>query len=474
MLKRRIERVLERRIDLWLPGYIASAPQRIYHRLTRSSRSVHIMFLVCDHFEPGHDASAEQSAERVNVWRSGYASFQKYCRNEFGIAPLHTWFYPPHHGTEALEKLTAMAYDGLGEAELHYHHDGDTEATLERDLRATLTEYNRWGLLLESGEQPRTSFGFIHGDWALGNSAADGRFCGVNNELTILQKLGCWADFTMPSGEVYQTRKINSIYYGKGSAHHPKAHDRGPDVRVGKLAPEGLMMIQGPLGINWTAPSFPRIENASLTTENWGRPDRIRKWIDCNVHVIGRPEWLFIKLHTHGAMEHDFDALFGEKAMQLHRVLNRDYNDGKHYNLHYVTARQAYNIAKAAEYGHAGNPADYLDFRIAPPATAYYATNARHTLVHCSAAHLKISAFEISKPVEIRTRIGPLASLCGPISGYEVDVKKKHIRIDANGIVELALRNDAAVDVVHGGMYLAEKGGARRLNIKQYCTLSYR
>lgn len=474
MLKRKIERMLKRRIDLWLPGYIASAPQRIYHGLTRPSRPVHIIFLICDHFEPKHDASAEQSAERVKVWQSEYANFQKYCRSEFGTAPLHTWFYPPHHGTETLAKLAAMAHDGLGEVELHYHHDGDTEATLERDLRATLAEYNRWGLLLESGEQPRTSFGFVHGDWALGNSGEGGKFCGVNDELSILQKMGCWADFTMPSGEVYQTRKINSIYYGKSSPHNPKAHNWGPGVRVGKFNSEGLMLIQGPLGINWKAPSFPRIENASLTTENWGRPDRIRKWIDCNVHVAGRPEWLFIKLHTHGAMEQDFDAIFGAKAIQMHRVLNRDYNDGKHYNLHYVTARQAYNIVKAAEYGHTGNPADYRDFRIAPPATAYYAAEARHTLEHCSAAHLKMSAFEISKPMVIRTRIGPIASLHGPISGYEVDVRKNHIRIDATGIVELSLRNGATVDIVDGGMNLASTGCDRCLDIAQCCTLSYR
>jgi hypothetical protein len=61
--------------------------------------------------------------------------------------------------------------------------------------------------------------------------------------------------------------------------------------------------MQGPLSINWRAPKYPRIENASLTSENWGRRDRIRAWLDCQVHVQGRPEWLFIKLHTHGAVE---------------------------------------------------------------------------------------------------------------------------------------------------------------------------
>ncbi|MEC5161187.1 MULTISPECIES: hypothetical protein [unclassified Janthinobacterium] len=470
--------MLKRRLDLWLPSYIASAPQRAYQRIARAGRTTHILFLVCDHFEPKHSesphpVSAEQAVRLVQAWHAGYASFQQRCRSAFGTAPLHTWFYPPHHGVEALASLAAMAHAGLGEVELHYHHDGDTDATLERDLRAVLAEYNRWGLLLESGAAPRTAFGFVHGDWALGNSGG-GRFCGVNDELSILQKLGCWADLTMPSGEKYQTRKINSVYYGKGDPHRAKAHNWGPDARVGQRAAEGLMLIQGPLGINWGAPSYPRIENASLTSENWGRPDRIRKWIDCNVHVAGRPEWLFVKLHTHGAVERDLDALFGERAMRMHRTLNEHYNDGRRYRLHYVTARQAYNIAKAAEHGHSGDPADYLDFHIAEPATAHYTANARHVLGHCSAERLSIGAFEAGRLVQIRSRIGPFASLNGPIGAYEVDARQRRVRIEANGTVELWLRGDASAEVVEGAGAVLGNGPVRHLEVERYCVLGYR
>ena len=37
-------------------------------------------------------------------------------------------------------------------------------------------------------------FGFIHGNWCLDNSRADGRWCGLNNELILLRELGCYAD----------------------------------------------------------------------------------------------------------------------------------------------------------------------------------------------------------------------------------------------------------------------------------------
>jgi hypothetical protein len=463
----------KKRIDRWLPSYIAGTPYRWYRRLRRASTHTHVMFLVCDHFEPRHASRSDaQISARMQAWRDGYAGFQQRCRDEFGMAPLHTWFYPPHHGSEHLASLAAMAHDGMGEVELHYHHDGDTATTLERDLRDTITEYNHWGLLLNSGAVPAASFGFIHGDWALGNSGG-GHHCGVNDELTVLKKLGCWADLTMPSGNRCQTRTINAIYYGEGDPHRPNGHDRGVNAAAGKTDTKGLMLIQGPLGVNWRAPSHPRIENASLTTENWGRPDRIRKWLDCHVHVRGRPEWLFIKLHTHGAMERDFDALFGDKAMALHRELQRQCNDGKRFTLHYVTARQAYNIATAAEHGHAGNPADYLDFQVPAPATRFYSADARHTLLACSASHLRLGGFDGAVAVRIRSQVGPVTQIDGKLTAYEIDTDGRRVTLRGSGIVELHVANGTELQIVEGASTLASVASVQRLTIDGRCVLEY-
>jgi hypothetical protein len=46
--------------------------------------------------------------------------------------------------------------------------------------------------------------------------------------------------------------------------------------------------------------------------------------------------------------------------------LEKKYNDGSRYALHYVSAREAYNIAKAAEDGKVGNPNAYRDYIIKP------------------------------------------------------------------------------------------------------------
>ena len=47
--------------------------------------------------------------------------------------------------------------------------------------------------------------------------------------------------------------------------------------------------------------------------------------------------------------------------------LESKYNDGKNYVLHYVSAREMYNIAVAAEAGKTGNPGEYRDFKIPRP-----------------------------------------------------------------------------------------------------------
>ena len=88
------------------------------------------------------------------------------------------------------------------------------------------------------------------------------------------------------------------------------------------------------------------------------------------VHVEGRPEWIFVKIHTHGTQECDLDTLLGAPMREAFAHLEREYNDGERWQLHYVSAREMYNIVKAAEAGETANPGQYRDYRIARPAYA--------------------------------------------------------------------------------------------------------
>jgi hypothetical protein len=92
--------------------------------------------------------------------------------------------------------------------------------------------------------------------------------------------------------------------------------------------------------------------------------ERFRRWLNCAITVEGRPEWIFIKVHTHGAKESNAGVLLGSAGSDFHAAIGREYNDGRRYRLHYVTAREMTNIIHAAEAGEAGDAGRFRDYRL--------------------------------------------------------------------------------------------------------------
>ena len=128
-----------------------------------------------------------------------------------------------------------------------------------------------------------------------------------------------------------------------------------------------MLIIQGPLALNWKRRKlgiFPKIENSEITKANPPRKDRIDLWVEQGICVKGREDWIFIKVHTHGAQEKNFDCMLGKPMHNMHNYLETKYNDGVNYKLHYVTAREMYNIIKAAEAGEKGEPGEYRDYKL--------------------------------------------------------------------------------------------------------------
>ena len=126
--------------------------------------------------------------------------------------------------------------------------------------------------------------------------------------------------------------------------------------------------------MNWRerkAGVIPRIENADVRRGCPPTPQRVDDWVRTGVHVEGKPEWVFVKVHTHGTQEYDMDTLLGPPTDAMHAHLERAYNDGERYVLHYVSAREVYNIIKAAEAGKQGNPNEYRDFILPPPKSSW-------------------------------------------------------------------------------------------------------
>ena len=361
-----------RHIHRWLVPY---AIQRLRRRRSGPRRSepreIHLILAIADHFEPEHGGvSRDQAQRRVDHWVSEYPRALGDFRDSDGRPPRHTFFYPLEtYQPEHLDALAEFCRAGFGEVEVHLHHEGDTA----ENLRATLCDYTRrlrerHGLLPRHRRTGRLGFGFVHGDWALDNARPDGRCCGVNNELDVLREAGCYADFTLPSApSCTQTRTINSLYRATDDPARPRSHETGRAVGDGPPPPGSLMLIQGPLVLDWRRRGwglFPHVENGCLQASQPPSIDRLDAWLAARVQVPSRPDWYFVKLHAHGAPEFEHPTLLGPPMIEFHRALAGRALGDPRFHYHYVTAREMYNLVRAAESAWTGDVDAARDFEM--------------------------------------------------------------------------------------------------------------
>ena len=345
--------------------------QSVFHARKRRSGPVHLILALADHFEPhSGNPSMEVGRARVASWVHDYRAALGAFRDADGLPPRHTFFYPVEdYVPEHLDTLGTFCREGFGEVEIHLHHDADTAENLRETLEtAVQTLSDRHGLLARHRDTGNIAYGFVHGNWALNNARPDGRWCGVNDEIRILCETGCYADFTYPSApSPTQPPTINRLYYARSKPHTPRGHDHGTKIGHG-TAPEGsLMLITGPLGLNWRSRKWgvlPRLENGCVQASQPATINRLELWLSARVQVPSRPDWYFVKLHAHGAPERDRECLLGPPMIEFHRELARRAELDPNFHVHYVTAREMYNLARAAESGWKGTIAEARDFEI--------------------------------------------------------------------------------------------------------------
>lgn len=352
---------MDKALDLWLPGYLRSPRWR-----PREGATTDVLFAICDHFEPLHDSDRNGALERIRRWQREYPPLVRPFRDADGISPKHTFFYPvEQYDPEFLNRIEEICRETGSEIELHLHHEGDTAATLRDKLERGKEDLVRHGAL-PVDPVGRIRFGFIHGNWALAHSHPSGRHCGVPEELSVLKDAGCYADFTLPSAPSgTQTRTVNQIYYASTTSR-PKPHDRGLPARVGDSDRGELLLVQGPLALNWRrrkAGIFPRIENSELSGANPPRPDRLELWLHAGIRVAGQPDWLFIKLHTHGGLPRNMQALLGDTMPRFYEHFLKVCSPQSGFRTHFVTAREMVNIVHAAEDGHIGDAGQFRNYR---------------------------------------------------------------------------------------------------------------
>lgn len=360
----------QRQIHRWFWSYCKDV---LFRKRPRPAGTVDILFCFVDHYEPLVGKADFATGKRRNdYWIEKYEEVASRFADADGHSPKHSFFYPAEeYRPEYLDRIAELCAKGYGEVEVHLHHHNDTTENFVRQMSEFVDVLrNRHGLLADWNERP--TFAFIHGNWALDNSRPDGQWCGVNNEITLLKQLNCFADFTFPSAPSdTQPRTINRIYYAVDDPAKPKSHDKGREIVAGGEQSGDLLMIEGPLTLNWRRRKlgiWPRIENSDFAPTGISLRERIGLWVRQAIHVPGRPEWVFVKIHTHGVDDTISRFMFEDGAFdELCCELQAGYNDGKRYRLHYVSARECYNIAKAAQAGCAGNPNEYRDYVIAPP-----------------------------------------------------------------------------------------------------------
>ena len=80
--------------------------------------------------------------------------------------------------------------------------------------------------------------------------------------------------------------------------------------------------------------------------------------IDSHIHVENKPDWSFVKLYSHGIQSpelvtHHLGPMLDELKAETTK---------RNIKLHYVSAREAYNIVRAAQAGMTGDPEAYRDY----------------------------------------------------------------------------------------------------------------
>lgn len=357
----------------WVPGYFW---QRCIRRMPHS-RPIHLVIGIANHFEPPLQKQWASAAygtternSRLKQWCREYPAAMGCWRDGDGRPLRHTYFYAAEScEAEVLDLLAEHCHAGWGEVEIQLHHGVESPDTAE-NTRTALSEFRdalaARGLLCRDNGSDLARYAFVHGNWALANSA-QGQFCGVDQEMQILADTGCYADFTLPAPSCAQIAKINSIYECGLPLNHRAPHRRGHDLRAGRAPKTFPLIVEGPLLVDLgrrTRTFFPSIESSELSGINPPTMRRFELWRKAAISVAGRPEWLFIKLHCHGMAAGQATSLYGEAMQAFVKQLVQNPRNHVEYELHFVTLREMVNIILAACNGKTGNPGKYRDYRL--------------------------------------------------------------------------------------------------------------
>lgn len=190
-----------------------------------------IIHFHCDHFEPFRKDKTGVPIGLVHVKRwnedrlklpqgrnvSLFFSSQRYCyvnaphENDHArkqrLYPVHDLYFDnTTFAQEEEDLLDFLAEQPDLDFHMHLHHEWwtsskctgwpvDEDSDYKR-IEAVLTMY--MDHMCRHIPFNRGAWGFVHGCWSL--NASDRSICNLTNEILLLQKLGCFGDFSFPAG----------------------------------------------------------------------------------------------------------------------------------------------------------------------------------------------------------------------------------------------------------------------------------
>ena len=359
----------------WLARYPFERGKSLFEKSANGQK--HVIFTIADHFEPSWSANGslglDAQRRRLDEYHKLAGKTGEACRDADGTKFRHTNFYPAEqYDRRILEQMAEMQAEGLGEVEVHLHHGVEKPDTAE-NLRKSLIEFR--DILAEDhkclsrfNETDIPRYAFVHGNLALANSCG-GKFCGVDEEMQILQETGCYVDMTLPSApDQSQIQMFNQIYECGLPLTEKIPHRKGNRAAVFGNQPQLPLIFTGPLIFNWTRRikglPIPRLDDGALVHNQLNDSARFNRWISANITVKNRPEWIFVKLYCHGFFDHDQSASIGDDAVKF---FNRTIENGEKtgdYKVYFASAREAFNMVLAAIDGKTGTPGEYRDYRL--------------------------------------------------------------------------------------------------------------
>ena len=310
---------------------------------------------------PGRRGRGRASSAGSTSTRALFGRF----RDSDGRPPRHTFFYPvEEYEPEYLDALAGLCRAGLrrgrGPPAPRRRHGRRPAADAAASSRTTLAD--RHGLLSRDRADRRarpTASSTATGPWTTPARTAGG--AASTTSWTSCARPGCYADFTLPSAPspTQTPQDQQHLLRGRRPAPARSRTTPGRDVGDGPARPTAAAADPGAAACStggsrkWGL--LPRIENGCLQGSQ-PPTHRAARRSGCGRASRSRPgpTGSSSSCTPTAADEANQPVLLGEPMVRFHEALADRPRRDPHFHFHYVTAREMYNLARAAEAGWAG------------------------------------------------------------------------------------------------------------------------